>query len=116
MSRCFFLSIFIFLWSFIASAQTKVAYYPLAQQISSENGLSQNVVLALEEDNLGRIWVGTQDGLNLLNNNEVIVFRRNQSEYRLSGTVISDLALDLQGRLWVASDAGLDYIDRKSVV
>lgn len=57
--------IFIFLWSFIASAQTKVAYYPLAQQISSENGLSQNVVLALEEDNLGRIWVGTQDGLNL---------------------------------------------------
>lgn len=111
MSRCFFLSIFILLWSFIASAQTKLAYYPLAQQISSENGLSQNVVLALEEDHYGRIWVGTQDGLNLLNNNEVLVFRRDQAEHPLSGTVITDLALDQQGRLWVASDAGLDYID-----
>lgn len=41
----------------------------------------------------------------------MIVFRRDQAEYRLSGTVITDLALDQQGRLWVTSDAGLDYID-----
>ncbi|AAN56304.1 two component signal transduction system hybrid histidine kinase [Shewanella oneidensis MR-1] len=111
MSRCYYLSIFLVFWSFIVSAQAKAAYYPLAQQISSENGLSQNVVLALEEDNYGRIWVGTQDGLNLINNNELLVFRRDQAEHRLSGTVITDLTLDQQGRLWVASDVGLDYID-----
>ncbi|WP_295797099.1 ATP-binding protein [uncultured Microbulbifer sp.] len=87
------------------------AYYPLAQRISSDTGLSQNVVLDLVEDQYGRVWVGTQDGLNLLNNNEYLVFRSDQRERYISGTVIFDLEVGGENSLWVASDAGIDHIN-----
>lgn len=107
-SRLFVL--WISLYCLTISAQT-TAFYPLAQRLSSENGLSQNVVLDMAEDDYGRLWVGTQDGLNLLNNNEFILFHSDQEEYRLSGTTITDLVFDKRGGMWVASEAGLDYID-----
>ncbi|WP_341502722.1 hybrid sensor histidine kinase/response regulator [Gallaecimonas sp. GXIMD4217] len=86
------------------------SHYPLAQRISSDNGLSQNVVLELAEDGYGRLWVATQDGLNLLNNNEFLVFRADQKKYPLSGTLVTDLAV-AGDTLWAATDAGIDSID-----
>ena len=32
--------------------------------LSVDDGLSQSTVLAMAQDPLGRIWMGTQDGLN----------------------------------------------------
>ena len=33
--------------------------------LSVNEGLSQSTVLAIAQDGMGRIWMGTQDGLNL---------------------------------------------------
>lgn len=88
-----------------------INYYPLSQRISSEDGLSQNVVLSIELDGYQRLWVGTQDGLNLLHNNEFVVFKKGQRENIISGTAITDLIWDHEDRLWVASEAGLDVIN-----
>lgn len=112
----FFRIVFFFIL-FLASASLSAAenYYPSALRISSENGLSQNTIKALEEDDFGRIWVGTQDGLNLLNNNEIIVFRTDKEGLKLSGSEVNSLALADGHVLWVATDGGLDKIDTVSV-
>lgn len=86
-------------------------FFPLAQRISSENGLSQNTITTLAEDAQGRVWVGTRDGLNLLNNNEFIIFKPEQGPHNLSGVEITDITIARDDILWVASNAGLDRIN-----
>lgn len=63
--------------------------------------LSDNVVVAIAEGPEGRVWVGTQNGLNILN--EDGTFER----IPIDGEVVRALYLDSEERFWVGTYQGL---------
>src|SRR5512143_3714429 len=63
-----------------------------------DEGLSQSSVLALAQDNLGFLWVGTQDGLNRFDGYSFKVFRPNPNDpASLSGSEIFAIVPGIQG-------------------
>ena len=75
------------------------------------SSLSDDVVLDVQEDAEGRLWIATTQGLNLMDP-DTESFERffpiEGSEGSLSSAWVSDLALDHDGNLWVGTIGGLD--------
>jgi signal transduction histidine kinase/ligand-binding sensor domain-containing protein/DNA-binding response OmpR family regulator len=73
--------------------------------------LSNNDVRAITTDSRGRIWIGTADGLNLLepNNNKFRIFRPDVQNFSgLSSGEIRCIYEDHSGFIWVGTQAGLN--------
>src|SRR5882672_270686 len=65
---------------------------------SSSNGLTNNFVRALSQDNQGNIWVGTDNGLFLVTGEQV---RRVDDSGTLPPIAVHGMDEDSRGRLWV---------------
>lgn len=53
--------------------------------LSVNEGLSQSTVLAIAQDGMGRIWMGTQDGLNCYDGYSFTVFRHVEGDAQSLG-------------------------------
>ncbi len=71
------------------------------------NGLTNPVVVAIEKDDEGMIWVGTLEGLNVID-----PATKKLTTYEVPGNVVRDLLCDSQGTLWIGSYEGLLKFDR----
>ncbi len=82
--------------------------------INEANGLSDNHVQCVLKDKRGFVWVGTSDGLNLVDGSSIKIFRNRQDD---STTLISNnilsLAEDGWGNIWIGTDEGLSCYNRK---
>jgi signal transduction histidine kinase/ligand-binding sensor domain-containing protein len=86
------------------------------ENLSSKDGLSQNMVYDVVEDASGYIWIATKDGLNRYDGNNVKIFTHDvYNKYSLSGNLCTSLLVDTKGRLWIgtASD-GVNLYDPKT--
>jgi len=52
--------------------------------LTIENGLSQNTINAIIQDDLGLIWIATQEGFNRYDGNEFKVYKQNTKEPHLN--------------------------------
>ncbi|OAN48438.1 hypothetical protein A6A04_20105 [Paramagnetospirillum marisnigri] len=77
--------------------------------------LSDTSVQALFRDRAGRLWVGTQRGLNLMEDAEQGRFRRilhdPDDPQSLPSDIIIDITEDRSGRLWLATANGIGILD-----
>ncbi len=100
-----------------APAAGHAVFYPGASlrfgHLSVEDGLSQNTITALLQDEQGYIWVGTQDGLNRYDGYTFTQFRNFPSDPKsISANSISALLEDDGGTMWIGtSGGGLDRYD-----
>ena len=79
-------------------------------RFTTENGLSSNTVLSLYQDASGRLWVGTDKGLNSLSGNR---FTIEQGELKVA--VINSLFGERNGTLWIGTNgAGLFRLEGES--
>ena len=77
-----------------------------------EEGLSQSSARVLFQDDLGFLWIGTEDGLNRFDGYSFKVFRPNPNDPdALSGGEIFSIAQDVDGAIWVGTYAGLNRYD-----
>lgn len=77
-----------------------------------DEGLSNNEIKCLAQDDNGFIWIGTKDGLNRFDGNSFEVYRSARSDSTsISGKVIFSLLVNHEGTLLVGTDEGLDYYD-----
>lgn len=84
-------------------------------QYGTENGLSQENVTVIFEDELGFIWIGTEDGLNRYDGYSFEVFRPNPKDTTtITSNRISDIVDDLKGNVWIATNDGLSKYLRAS--
>lgn len=82
--------------------------------LSVSKGLSQSTVFAIEQDNLGQIWIGTRDGLNKYDGENIKIYRTEPSNPNsISNNDILSIKEDSEGFVWVGTHNGLNRYDPK---
>ena len=89
-------------------------YHPGARLLTSESGLSSNVVIAVTEDQFGRLWLGGQDGLNIVDGNHIRIINTENTNGNLRSNYISSMAADSQHTVWLATEKGLHKVDSRN--
>ncbi|HEX6893428.1 MAG TPA: ATP-binding protein, partial [Chryseolinea sp.] len=80
------------------------------QEKDSTNSLSNNVINAIFEDHGGKLWIGTEDGLNSFDR-RTEKFSSIEIKNSLSNSVIVSILEDDFGKLWLAHWNGLTVIN-----
>lgn len=95
--------LFIFIWScFSFIAQDHIQF----KSYSINDGLSQSYVSCVVQDELGALWVGTQDGINRFNGSNFEVFNTDKG-YDISNEYILTVKKDEFGNIWLGTYDGL---------
>lgn len=71
------------------------------ERLGSDEGLSQQAVLAIGQDARGFMWLGTEDGLNRFDG---FAFQHPAESEGLGNAFVTDIELDANGALWIATD------------
>src|ERR1700744_5301650 len=79
------------------------------ENLTTDDGLSQNSVLAIVQDSRGFMWYGTQHGLNKYNTRSFKIYNNDPAnKSSLSSDYITSLLLDSHQVLWVGTRNGLN--------
>lgn len=82
-------------------------------QISVNEGLSQDIVRSIFQDSRGFMWFGTEDGLNRYDGYSIEVFKHDPRDSNsISQNDIDEIYEDRRQRLWIATGDGLNLLDR----
>lgn len=74
-------------------------------RLGAGQGLSQDTVMSILQDQHGFLWLATEDGLNRYDGNDLRHFIHKRTDPgSVPSNYISSLVEDRQGRLWVATD------------
>ncbi|SLM31927.1 putative Histidine kinase [Desulfamplus magnetovallimortis] len=84
--------------------------------ITIEDGLSQNTINAILQDQNGFMWFATQDGLNKYDGYNFTYYKNNPEDANsLSDNFVYDIALDKYGIIWLGTRGqGLSRFDPKT--
>jgi len=85
----------------------------LIKKFSIKEGLSQSQVMAITQDKMSYLWVGTRNGLNRFDGSEFIHYSK-FSHSVFSSNSIRDVQIDENNRIWVGTDNGFFGIDVRS--
>jgi ligand-binding sensor domain-containing protein len=82
-------------------------------RIAIPQGLSQDVVTSITQDNEGFLWFGTEDGLNKYDGYSVRIYTYDPRDSSgLTENAIGSLFTDSRGRVWVTTGLGVNLYDR----
>ncbi|WP_228895504.1 two-component regulator propeller domain-containing protein [Pseudoduganella aquatica] len=79
------------------------------EQLDVQDGLAQESVLAVAQDQQGFMWFGSQAGLSRYDGARILTYRNAVSDPRsLADNWVRVLHVDRAGRMWIGTDGGLD--------
>lgn len=97
--------------AWLGYGQNKETSYQF-KHLNTSDGLSQSSVIAMEQDQLGRMWLGTRDGLNLYDGTGFKVYRTVLNDSTsISNSDILSIKEDNQGFIWIGTYNGLNRYD-----
>jgi signal transduction histidine kinase/ligand-binding sensor domain-containing protein len=77
------------------------------EHLSVEDGLAHSAVNAITQDELGFMWFGTQNGLNMYDGHQFLRYRHDpDDDHSLRDNFIESLYGDSEGTLWVGTQEG----------
>ena len=88
---------------FLLLFQIGIAQFYPSKNITTLDGLSNNTVNTIYKDSRGLVWVGTQNGVNVLQGNSIINLKKNDG---LAHETCWDIAEDSNHNMWFASFGG----------
>lgn len=101
-----FLFFYLFFLQGIMHAQKKSIRF---QHITSDAGLSQNMIDCILKDQHGFMWFGTWDGLNRFNGYSFDVYRHDPSDpHSISSNFVYTMDADTSGNIWIGTRNGLN--------
>ena len=75
---------------------------------SIKDGLSQNTVNCIFQDEKGYIWIGTQDGLNKFDGYSFKIYKKSlKRKHSLSNNTINAICKNTDNSIWIATQSGL---------
>ena len=86
------------------------------ETLTTDDGLSQNLIESIFQDSRHFLWIGTSDGLNRYDGNEFKVYKSTPNDSTtISGHNFKAIVEDKEGNLWIASyGTGLNKYVRKT--
>jgi signal transduction histidine kinase/ligand-binding sensor domain-containing protein/DNA-binding response OmpR family regulator len=101
-------------FSLLNEERKKFEYYPLKS--ISPNDVLRNRVRAIKEDDNGRLWLGTFDGLIIFDPDseyEVKIVQNHNNPYSISDNGITSIDSDSHGNYWLGTYyGGISYFDK----
>lgn len=89
--------------------------YPAIDHLSINNGLSNNEVRCIYQDDQGFVWFGTYDGLNRYDGYNFKIFRNNPNNSKsIINNWINCITQDTRHDLWVGTRQGINIFNRVS--
>src|SRR4029453_18275819 len=83
--------------------------------LSTKNGLAQDNVVAILQDQRGFMWFATGEGLNRYDGTSFLVYKNNPSDPgSISHNFIRDVFEDDQGYLWIAAYPAINKFDPRT--
>lgn len=87
------------------------SHFMVFQNTADKKVLTSNYIYSVFEDNQGRVWIGTQDGLNIYNKERNTIKRIIKDNHnRLYHNRIMQIFEDKGGNIWVATVEGLNRL------
>ena len=109
---CRLLVFFFIISSYLGLSQSKTYQFT---HLSTAEGLSQSSAIAIEQDDLGQIWIGTRDGLNKYDGTKFTVYRNEiDNPNSLSNNDILSITQDSDGFVWIGTYNGLNKYNPKT--
>ncbi len=106
MKRCAFV---LLLLSFVPAGTLGQSFF---EHFTRADGLPGSQVLALHEDAIGYIWIGTESGLARYEGVRMRCWWHDRKDvHSIPNNVIWDITSDERGRVWIATDHGLGRYD-----
>lgn len=108
MKRCFVLICLLY-WAVLSAGQNLVFNH-----LMTENGLSQNSIFSITQDNQGFMWYGSRYGLNRYDGYQFAFYKSQKNDTTtLSDDYITALFTDSKNTLWVGTANGLNRFNAK---
>ena len=83
------------------------------EHYTTRDGLSQNWVTKMSQDQQGFLWIGTSDGLNRYDGYSFKTYRHDSDDPRsISNGFVIRVFEDRSGDLWIGTKRGLNRLDR----
>ncbi|WP_282148804.1 hybrid sensor histidine kinase/response regulator transcription factor [Algibacter lectus] len=110
----FKLKYFLLVFCINIACFSQINDYPFTH-LSTTDGLSQSSAIAIEQDNLGQIWIGTRDGLNKYDGTKFTVYRtKDNISSSISNNDILCIKEDTNGFIWIGTYNGLNKYNPKT--
>ncbi len=84
------------------------------RQISNVDNLSNNSINCFCQDESGKLWIGTCDGLNMYNGKTVEIYQPVNIKKVLSGSFINNVIETEKDIFWIQTRDRLNYLDRNT--
>jgi len=102
-------------WIFFSMSFCVAQKLPTFQTITTQSGLSNNIVYDIHQDKLGYIWMATDHGLNRYDGYEFEIFYHNEKDSTsISSNTVRSIEEDDNGNLWIGTSNGLNLFHRNS--
>ncbi|MEO7308992.1 MAG: histidine kinase [Chitinophagaceae bacterium] len=98
------------------SAAGQLQNAPVLTHISEANGLSENIVYTVFEDSRQLVWIGTADGLNLMDGSTITIFKNVAGDSSsIAGNSITCITEDSSHNVWIGmGGTGLSRYNRRT--
>lgn len=84
------------------------------KQIADKEYMSNSAITSLCQDDKGLMWIGTCDGLNIYDGQEIEEFKTRDRDDYLSGNQIDNIVYTGDDIYWLQTYYGLNRLDRKT--
>lgn len=104
--------IFATLFLFILSSLPCSAYN--IRHLSKMWSLSNNSIESLYQDQTGRLWIGTCDGVNIFDGRKIEIYQPKDRNKALLGNIIDDVIETDSNVMWIQTYYGLNKLNRNT--
>ncbi|TKG89379.1 response regulator [Puteibacter caeruleilacunae] len=112
MMRYLFYALVWFVWALSAPCYGQEQFN--FKHVTVDDGLSHSRVYCTYQDQSGKVWIGTAQGLNCYDGSTVTNYLNSQDSTSIGITTVYKICEDVAGNIWVAGTGGVNRFDISS--